>query len=173
MAEQWKPIPGFCGLYEISNLGEVRSWRIHGGRHLPGERALEPHILKPTLRKRRSGQKILEISLWDGEKNSFPMNVKKSCARHLVGRPSPGKGSCSSRWRSDQLCGSQPKIRPPDRSQQNQGHVQTKARGEMHDGRRGGRCLPFYLGSGKEKLSFLSGSLQSHQKKNRVRWFLF
>lgn len=91
MAEQWRPIPGFGGLYELSNLGEVRSWRVLGGKHKKGERASEPRILAPTLRRRSSGQQILEISLWDGEKSSYPMNIRNLVRDIWMDGPQPGK----------------------------------------------------------------------------------
>lgn len=36
--EEWRPIPGFNGLYEASSLGRVRSWHTHRG--VPGPRIL-------------------------------------------------------------------------------------------------------------------------------------
>lgn len=90
MAEQWKPIPGFDGLYEISNLGEIRSWRAIGGIHKAGERATEPRILTPTLRKRKNGRWVLEISLWDGEKKSYPINLRWLMRDLWMDGPKPG-----------------------------------------------------------------------------------
>lgn len=41
--EVWKKIPGYDG-YEVSNLGQVRSWRSRNGRGC----ASSPHLLKST-----------------------------------------------------------------------------------------------------------------------------
>lgn len=43
--EQWRDIPGYDGMYQISNLGRVRSWRSNS-RVL--KRRSEPHLLTPT-----------------------------------------------------------------------------------------------------------------------------
>ena len=42
----WKPVPNFYG-YEVSDLGEVRSWNPRNGRGVKGS-AFEPTILNPT-----------------------------------------------------------------------------------------------------------------------------
>lgn len=41
--EEWRPIPGFDGWYEVSNWGRIRSWRKKGSR-LQDARADKPHI---------------------------------------------------------------------------------------------------------------------------------
>ena len=35
MSEQWRPIPGYEGRYEVSELGRVRSWRPWRGTPVP------------------------------------------------------------------------------------------------------------------------------------------
>lgn len=91
MTERWRPIPGFDGLYEISTLGEVRSWRITGGIHKSGERAEKPKILAPTLRRRKRGNEVLEISLWNGKTKGFPLNIKNLMRDIWMNGPIPGK----------------------------------------------------------------------------------
>jgi len=38
----WVPAAGFEGMYEVSDTGDVRSWRVGGSRH---KRATEPRLL--------------------------------------------------------------------------------------------------------------------------------
>jgi hypothetical protein len=60
MKEIWKPVVGYEGFYEISNLGRVKSLsrfvnRSRGGKQLKKERILIPSIgryLKVSLSKR-------------------------------------------------------------------------------------------------------------------------
>jgi HNH endonuclease/NUMOD4 motif len=40
--ERWLPVPGFEGLYDVSDLGRIRSW--HGRMGLP-----RPHFLTPAF----------------------------------------------------------------------------------------------------------------------------
>ena len=78
-AEQWRPIPGFGGWYELSRHGEIRSWYTTG----PGKQRREkPLILRPfmnwnrrtpelqiTLMRRTYSLKILMRDVWmDGPK---------------------------------------------------------------------------------------------------------
>lgn len=45
-AEQWRPIPGYGGWYELSRHGEIRSWCVTGPRK---KRRDEPLILRPFM----------------------------------------------------------------------------------------------------------------------------
>src|SRR5689334_13748001 len=52
MYNTWQPIPGYVGIYEVSNGGAVRScgrWVNSGPR--PGRRFIPPRLLKPELTK--------------------------------------------------------------------------------------------------------------------------
>lgn len=49
-SDQWRRIRGFGGMYEISDMGNVRSWRWRGAK-----RTAEPHLLTPYLRKGGNG----------------------------------------------------------------------------------------------------------------------
>lgn len=93
MAEQWRPIPGYGGMYELSNLGEVRSWRANGGKHKPGERAAKPRILTPVLWRKKTGQWVLEISFWneDKKKKDIPVNLRLLMRDIWMDGPQPGK----------------------------------------------------------------------------------
>lgn len=37
MSEEWRPVPGFGGIYEVSDLGRVRSYRPWRGKAVPHE----------------------------------------------------------------------------------------------------------------------------------------
>ncbi len=54
--EQWRPIPGFDGAYEISNQGRVRSWKKW--RSSPG-----PRIMKI---QHRGGSSVIQLGLGGG-----------------------------------------------------------------------------------------------------------
>jgi len=59
MTEEWRDIKGYEGLYQVSNLGRVKSFNIwNGHKYIYGER-----ILKPTLRKVTSKYYFYSISL--------------------------------------------------------------------------------------------------------------
>lgn len=96
-AEQWRPIPGFGGWYELSRHGEIRSWYTTG----PGKQRREkPLILRPfmnwnrrtpelqiTLIRRTYSLKILMRDVWmDGPKPGmlvvFIDGDKSNCALH-------------------------------------------------------------------------------------------
>lgn len=56
MVEQWREIEGTNGLYEISNFGNVRSWR--DGK---GGRAKTPRMMKPRERGTGRGRERREL----------------------------------------------------------------------------------------------------------------
>lgn len=91
MAERWRPIPGYGGMYEISNFGEIRSWRINGGKHKSTDRADQPHILKPFYRIRKSKKNDLQIPLWDGKQKTKPVSVKNLMRDVWMQGEIPGK----------------------------------------------------------------------------------
>lgn len=70
-------IPGYDGMYEISNMGEVRSWRNHGR---PGM-AKEPFMLKPFAKQNPrihgSGNRTLCVRLTgsDGKRGTHPVHL--------------------------------------------------------------------------------------------------
>lgn len=59
MKEIWRRIPGYA-TYEVSNLGNVRSWRSRNGRGP----AKTPHLLKPT---KFSGSEYFRVTLVDDD----------------------------------------------------------------------------------------------------------
>jgi hypothetical protein len=92
--EIWKPIKGFEGLYEISNLGRVKS--------LPKKGFNKEKVLKLTM---TSGDKYIKAQLRKGNKpfisrvhtlvaNTFlekPITKKRLCVNHIDGNPKNNK----------------------------------------------------------------------------------
>lgn len=89
MVEEWKPIPGYEGLYDASNLGRIRS---HPGRigkdWRGGERHWKTsHIFKPKHHSTRGDYKVTLVK--DGkEKDCF---VARLVALTWVGIPADGE----------------------------------------------------------------------------------
>lgn len=52
LEETWKPIKGYEGIYEVSNLGQIRTWR----RTFANSKQSLPHKIK--LQKSKSGKCI-------------------------------------------------------------------------------------------------------------------
>lgn len=62
---EWRDVPGYDGLYQVSQDGDVRSWRGWRGR-----RTKEPQTLKPFTRKGRSGRKtFVNMTTPDGRRH--------------------------------------------------------------------------------------------------------
>lgn len=79
MDEVWKPIEGFEGLYEVSNLGRVKC--------LPRYHSKEEHILKPTL---HSKQKRYSVMLTHGKLRKR-ISVHRLVAIAFVDNPDPDR----------------------------------------------------------------------------------
>lgn len=63
MKEEWRPVPGFEGLYEVSNLGQVRNCRKQRSRSLCGA-TLSQHV------NGKPGEaRYISIGLW---RNNIP-----------------------------------------------------------------------------------------------------
>ncbi len=54
--EQWRDIPGYEGLYQVSDLGHI--WSIRA-----------KHILKPYTKTGKSGNEYLKVTLWKGRQH--------------------------------------------------------------------------------------------------------
>lgn len=78
MNEEWRDIPGYLGLYQVSNTGKVRSLP----RHIP-------------VTRRSKSSSIEKYSLSRSSKELKPYSVSKEgrVKFHLHRRLSPGTGS--------------------------------------------------------------------------------
>ena len=87
MEEIWKDIRGFEGLYQVSNMGRVRSL----DRTLPDKNGRLRHkkgmILKDCLNKERG---YYRVSLSDGQRNFSHFEVHRLVALHFVEGYKPG-----------------------------------------------------------------------------------
>ena len=86
--EQWRPVVGYEGLYEVSNFGRVKSLgRLTRNRN--GVVRLKPRILK--LRVKQSGH--VTVCLYrDGKPTN--VSVHRAVLIAFVGHPSDGKEAC-------------------------------------------------------------------------------
>lgn len=73
--EEWRPVAGYDGWYDVSNRGRVRSWRQR--RAQPPVRAIEPKLMKCSLTK--SGYMRIGLTSADGTRRSYD-------AHRLVGQ---------------------------------------------------------------------------------------
>lgn len=87
-AEDWREIPGWGGAYEISDMGDVRSWRWRGQR-----RAERPHLLRPFMRKRGAGPsgRGLFVKLTDENGVSRDASVLGLMVEAWLGGKRPGQ----------------------------------------------------------------------------------
>ena len=74
--ERWLPVSGFEGLYEVSNLGRVRSierlaWSRETSARAAYARKIRARVLK--ARAHRGGYKLVNLSR-DGEQRSFTIH---------------------------------------------------------------------------------------------------
>lgn len=73
MAECWRPIPGYEGIYEISNLAGIRTWMTRKGFPSRRVKSDRPVLLNPMLcYKRKKGVYELDINLYkDGKRKRY------------------------------------------------------------------------------------------------------
>lgn len=76
---QWRPVPGYEGLYEISDLGEVRNARPSQGRPAG-------YVLRPQANP-RTGSTVVRLYGPQGGKTTA---VARLVARAFHGEPSAG-----------------------------------------------------------------------------------
>lgn len=86
--EEWRRIPGYGGVYEISDMGNVRSWRWRGSRW-----AKKPHLLTPYKRKRGGGPSGhgVFVKLTDENGVSREKSVMGLMVETWLGGKRPGK----------------------------------------------------------------------------------
>ena len=90
--EEWRPVVGYEGLYEVSNLGRVRSvprTATQIGRY--GELQVRLHkgrLLKPVLEERPLGYIRPKVSLCRGKRNQRPYRIHQLVAAAFLG-PAP------------------------------------------------------------------------------------
>lgn len=56
--EEWRPVPGFEGMYAVSNLGRVKSFK---NPKMPGL------VMKPAISNHRNGYKSVHLELKNGD----------------------------------------------------------------------------------------------------------
>lgn len=98
--ETWKPIPGYEGIYEASNLGRIRTaeGKTTSNARFP-VRVWEQRILKPKIQTRKNGRKDQRVNLWkDGVESTqlvarlvamafLPFPYEKMTVNHINGNP--------------------------------------------------------------------------------------
>lgn len=94
MKEEWRPIPGFEGLYEVSNLGQVRNCRKRKSKSLFNE------VLAQHVNGSRGAAKYISIGLWKNNRPTYryvhrlvaeafiPNPDNKPFVNHIDGDPS-------------------------------------------------------------------------------------
>jgi len=89
--EVWKDIPGYEGLYQVSNMGEIKSFdRIKSGKDGRKSYILKGRILKPSIDKRYG---YLNVDLTkDGVRKVRRLNRLVCFA--FIGEPELGQESC-------------------------------------------------------------------------------
>jgi len=84
--EEWREVPGTNGLYEVSNLGRVRSWHKRGMAAVD-ERAAKPHLMTHARAGSHSARSYQRVSLIvEGRHTSPP--VHRLVLLAFVGPPS-------------------------------------------------------------------------------------
>jgi hypothetical protein len=100
MEEVWKPIPGYEGIYEASNLGRIRTanGKTTSNARYP-VRVWQQRVLKPKVQTRSNGRKDQRVNLWkDGVESTqlvarlvamsfLPMPFDKLTVNHINGNP--------------------------------------------------------------------------------------
>jgi hypothetical protein len=87
VTEEWRPIPGYDG-YDVSDQGNVRSWRLRGWDSYWGRRATNPKLLSPQLCR---GYLAVLLVCGDKKKNA---KVHALVLSAFVGPKPPGSHGC-------------------------------------------------------------------------------
>lgn len=89
--EDWRPIPGFDGMYEISRFAEVRSWKPRGGEVKVGNRAKKPRPVRVCVCRMKKRFWSAQVTLSKGGEKSLPFEVKYLMRDIWMDGPLPGK----------------------------------------------------------------------------------
>jgi hypothetical protein len=77
MTELWRPIPGYEGIYDASNLGRLRSYWVPGGRH---RLCRESRLLSERFPKSR--YKRIVLTSRKGDRRSFLVHILLATTFH-------------------------------------------------------------------------------------------
>lgn len=86
MEEIWKPIKGYEGLYEVSNLGNIKSVKRKAKNRGKGKRIIRERILKPSM-DRPNGYYQIKLSK-NGKLKTF--KIHKLVIEHFLNKISKG-----------------------------------------------------------------------------------
>ena len=90
--EEWRSVPGWEGLYDVSNHGRVRSWMKSGGRGKNGIKGGRTRLDKPIVKDltlHHTGYLI--VTLYDGSLRKTQYRVQVLVLRTFKGEPLPGQ----------------------------------------------------------------------------------
>lgn len=82
MGEIWKPVKGFEGRYEISNLGNIKGLRRSVKCPLNGSRIIQESIMNPSVDS--NGYRILALSCGNKKKTT---RLHRLLALHFIPNP--------------------------------------------------------------------------------------
>lgn len=92
MNETWRPVPDFEGLYEVSNLGQIRSVGRDVSNNRGGLRYMPDLVLTPHINTKRGGYHSVTLSK-DGSKKTVYLHL--TVLHVFVGpRPAPDMEGC-------------------------------------------------------------------------------
>ena len=87
-SDDWREIPGYGGAYEISRMGEVRTYRWRGDCFTTDPRPLTAYTRTPRGAQRRSGRRLVKLTGTDGKAREVA--VLQLMVRVWLGGPRPG-----------------------------------------------------------------------------------
>lgn len=87
MIEEWRPVVGYEGLYDVSNLGRVRSLDRLCKSDKRSDQWLRGKILKPKINQHR--QNRCTVALWKEGKVSYPY-ISRLVLSAFIGLPPIG-----------------------------------------------------------------------------------
>jgi len=87
--KEWREIPGYDGYYEISFMGEVRSWRSRWGRTKTAT-LMTPYKKKPRGKNPRNSNRVY-VKLTDNQGNAKEVSVVTLMVAVWKGGCPPGK----------------------------------------------------------------------------------